>query len=145
MAAAEHPLTAAYAGVFLFIVGIVLGVYTWELNRRETAQIEGWLRTDAAVTTVFGSGSSMRAMVSFKTPDGDRINFTSRPGMLHRLSAGQTVAVIYPPFRPTSAVVDPAPARRVRNLLLGAASIVVMLLGGYVAWYARDRGVRSQS
>jgi len=145
MPAGEHPLTAAYAGVFLFIVGIALGVYLWELNRRETAQIEGWLRTDGTVTAAFGSGSSARVLVSFKTPAGDRINFTSRPRVLHRLDTGAAVAVLYPPFRPTNAVIDPAPMRRLRNAVLGVASIVVTALGAYVAWAARNRDARRQS
>jgi len=138
----EHPLTAVYAGLLLFIVGIALGVFMWELNRRETTQIEGWLRTDGVVTMVFGSGSSTRAMVSFKTPSGDRINFTARPRMFRRPAAGQLVAVLYPPFNPTNAVLDPAPVRWVRNALLGTASLVLTALGAYVAWYARQWDAR---
>src|SRR4029077_6142382 len=64
MAARERPLVGAYAGVFLFIAGIALGVYTWEVNRREAELIEGWVRTDGTVTSSFGSGSSARALVS---------------------------------------------------------------------------------
>jgi hypothetical protein len=134
----EHPVTAAYAGIFLFIVGIALGVFTWELNRREAAQIEGWSRTDGVVTMVFGSGSSTRAMVSFKTPSGDRINFTARPRIFRRPANGQSVAVLYPPFNPPNAVLDPAPVRWLRNALLGTASLVLSALGAYVAWYARQ-------
>jgi hypothetical protein len=139
----EHPLTAAYAGIFLFIVGIALGVYAWELNRREAAQVDGWQRTDGAVAMVFGSGSSTRAMVSFTTPSGDRINFTTRPGLFHRVATGQSVPVLYPPFKPTSALIDPAPARRARNMLLGGASVLLMALGAWVAWSARQWDARS--
>jgi hypothetical protein len=140
---AERPLTAAYAGVFLFIIGIALGVYTWELNRREASQIESWQRADGVVTMMLGVGSSTRAMVSFKTPSGDRINFTTRPGMFHRLAVGQSVSVIYPPFNPTNAAIDPAPARRGRNTLLGGASVMLIALGASVAWYARQQDSRS--
>jgi Protein of unknown function (DUF3592) len=139
MAAREHPLTAAYAGVLLVIFGVGLGVYVWELNRREAEQITGWERTDGSVAAVFGSGSSTRAMVSFKTPTGDRINFTARPAMFYRLKPGDGVSVIYPPFNPTHAAIDPARARRRRNLIAGIASALLVMLGAYVAWYARGR------
>jgi Protein of unknown function (DUF3592) len=135
----EHPLTAAYAGVLLAILGIGMGVYVWEMNRREADQISGWERTTATVTTVFGSGANTRAMMSFKTPAGDRINFTARPAMFYRLKAGDSVRVIYPPFNPTHAVVDPSRARLWRNVVAGCASAILIGLGAYVAWYARGR------
>jgi len=133
----EHPLTAAYAGLLLLILGVGLGVYVWELNRREADQITGWERTSGSVVTVFGSGSSTRAMVAFTTSSGDRINFTARPAMFYRLKSGDAVPVIFPPFNPTHAVIDPARARRWRNVVAGIASLVLIGLGGYVAWYAR--------
>lgn len=135
----EHPLTAAYAGVLLLILGIGIGVYVWELNRREADQITGWERASGSVVTVFGSGSSTRAMVSFKTPTGDRISFTARPAMFYRLKAGDVVSVIYPPFNPTHAAIDPSRARRRRNIVGGVAPAVLIGLGAYVAWYARGR------
>ena len=135
----EHPFTAAYAGVLLVILGLGMGVYVWELNRRETDQITGWERATATVSTVFGSGANTRAMVSFKTPSGDRINFTARPAMFFRLKPGDAVPVIYPPFNPTRAAIDPARARLWRNVLAGVASTILIILGAYVAWYARGR------
>lgn len=135
----EHPLTAAYAGVLLVILGIGMAVYVWEVNRREAEQITGWVQTSGSVATVFGSGASTRAMVSFKTPSGDRINFTARSAMFYRLKAGDAVPVIYPPFEPTHAVIDPARARRWRNTVAGCASTMLIVLGAYVAWYARGR------
>jgi hypothetical protein len=87
--------------------------------------------------TVFGSGSSTRAMIAFKTPSGDHINFTARPAMFYRLKSGDAVPVIFPPFNPTHAAVDPARARLWRNIVAGIASVVLIGLGGYVAWYAR--------
>lgn len=135
----EHPLTAAYAGVLLVILGIGLGVYVWEMNRREADQITAWERVNGSVTTVFGSGASTRALVSFTTPAGDRINFTAHPAMFYRLRPGDAVPVIYPPFNPTHAAIDPARARLWRNVLAGVASAVLIALGGYVAWYARGR------
>lgn len=133
----KHPLTAAYAGVLLLILGIGLGVYVWELNRREADQIAGWERTTGSVVVVFGSGSSTRAMVSFKTPSGDRINFTARPAMFYRLKSGDAVSVIFPPFNPTRAAIDPARARLWRNLVAVVASVILIGLGGYVTWYAK--------
>lgn len=144
MAGREHPLTAAYAGVLLVIVGIAMGVYVWELNRREAEQITGWKQTTGSVTTVFGTGSSTRAMVWFKLPSGDRINFTARPAVFYRLKPGDAVPVIYPPFEPTHAAIDPATARRWRNILAGCASGILIVLGAYVAWYARGRMLNAE-
>jgi Protein of unknown function (DUF3592) len=135
----EHPLTAAYAGVLLVILGIGMGVYVWELNRREADQITGWERTSGTVTTVFGSGSNTHAMISFAMPSGDRVNFTARPAVFYRLNPGDAVPIIYPPFQPTHAAIDPARARRWRNILAGGASAILIGLGAYVSWYARDR------
>jgi len=140
----EHPLTAAYAGVLLLILGVAMGVYVWELNRREAEQITGWERTTGSVTTVFGSGSSTRAMVSFTLPSGDRINFTARPAVFYRLKPGDTVPVVYPPFEPTHAAIDPVVARRWRNIIAGIASAILIGLGTYVAWYARGRMLKAE-
>jgi hypothetical protein len=139
----EHPLTAAYAGVLLVILGIGMGVYVWELNRREADQITGWERTNGTVTTVFGSGSNTHAMISFAMPSGDRINFTARPAVFYGLKPGDSVPVIYPPFQPTHAAIDPARARRWRNILAGVASAILVGLGAYVAWYARGRMLKA--
>ena len=135
----EHPVTAAYAGVLLVILGIGMAVYVWELNRREADQIVGWERATATVATVFGSGANTRAMISFKTASGDRINFTARQAMFYHLKPGDAVPVIYPPFNPTHAAIDPARARLWRNVLAGIASTILIVLGAYVAWYARGR------
>ncbi len=125
------------AGVLLFVVGLVVGGGTLEMNRREREQVQDWVRTDGAVAAVFGAGSSGHALVSFTDASGVRINFTVRPGMMHRLAPGQTVSILYPPFKPTGAVIDPRAARWTRNALLAAASLILMTLGAYVAWYAR--------
>lgn len=127
----------------MLIVGIAMAVYVWELNRREAEQIAGWERASGSVTTAFGSGSDTRAMVSFSTPSGDRINFTARRAMFYRLKEGDTVPVIFPPFEPTHAVIDPARARRWRNILAGVASAILICLGVFVAWAARQRMLKA--
>ena len=116
-----------------------MGVYVWEQNRREADQIAGWQRTSGNVATVFGAGVNARAMVSFTIPSGDRINFTARPAFFYRLKRGDTVPIIYPPFEPTHAVIDPARARFWRNILAGIAAAVLISLGAYVSWYARGK------
>ena len=141
-AARARPLTAVFAGLMLFIAGVAVGVYAWEVNRREAAQLEDWLRADGSVTSTFGSGSSSRALVSFRTASGDRINFTARPGLGNRLSAGDTVSVLYPPFQPTSAIVNSHSARWTWNGIYIAAALALMSLGVYVAWYARQQDLR---
>jgi hypothetical protein len=138
-----HPIGAVAAGILLFIVGLALGAYTWELNRSEADLVEGWLATDGTVTAVFGEGPSARALVSFKTDNGDLIKFTAHPS--RRPSTGDTVRVLYPPFRPTSAVVDPTGTRRARNTLMTGASIALIALGGYVTWYARRYDAAQQT
>ena len=135
----ERPLTAAFAGVLIVILGIGLGAYNWQLNRREVDQITGWERTSGTVTTVFGSGANTRAMVSFALQSGDRISFTARPALFYRLKPGDSVPVIYPSFAPTHAAIDPAIARRWRNVVAGIASAILVAFGAYVAWYARGR------
>jgi hypothetical protein len=136
-------VTAAYAGVLLVILGIGMGAYVWEQNRREADQIAAWQRTSGIVSTVFGSGANTHAMVSFTIPSGDRINFTARPAFFYRLKQGDTVPIIYPTFEPTHAVIDPARARFWRNVLAGIASAVLIGVGAYVAWYARGRALRT--
>jgi Protein of unknown function (DUF3592) len=138
----SHTLRAAFAGLMLFVVGVAVGVYAWEVNRQEAVQLEGWLAADGSVTSTFGSGSSSRALVSFRTSSGDRINFTARPGLGNRLSAGDTVNVRYPPFQPTSAIVDSRSARWTWNGIYAAAALVLMALGAYVAWTARQQDLR---
>ena len=135
----ERPLTAAIAGVLFVILGLGLGTYVWDMNRREADQIAGWERTSGTVTTVFGSGSNTRAMVSFALASGDRISFTARPAMFYRLKPGDTVPVMYPPFAPTHAVIDASTARRWRNIVAGSGSAILVAFGALVAWYARGR------
>ena len=135
----ERPLTAAIAGVLFVILGLGLGTYVWDMNRREADQIAGWERTSGTVTTVFGSGSNTRAMVSFALASGDRISFTARPAMFYRLKPGDTVPVMYPPFAPTHAVIDASTARRWRNIVAGSGSAILVAFGAFVAWYARGR------
>jgi hypothetical protein len=133
----EHPVGAAYAGILLFIVGIAIGGWTLEINWREAEQFQDWPRADGTVTAVFGAGSATRALVSFSTPSGDRVNFTTQPNLRSRFAPGDMVPVLYSPVKSTDALVDPRPARRTRNLLAGTGSLIVMALGAYVAWYAR--------
>ena len=134
-----HLFRAVFAGILLFIVGIALGVFALELNRHEREQFSDWLPADGTVTAVFGAGSASRALVSFPTQSGERISFTTRPGVTERLRKDDKIAVLYPPYQPTAAVVDFRAARWTRNVLLVGASVILMALGAYVAWYARGR------
>jgi len=139
----EHPLTAAYAGIFLFIIGIALGVGALEVNRRESARRQGWQRADGIVVEMLrGSPSNprLKPLVAFTTSSGERVSFTPQPDTTPQpLNARDHVAVLYRADDPTMAVVDRPGVRRLRSIAAGAASLGLMTLGGYVAWYAKRR------
>jgi hypothetical protein len=140
----EHPVTAAYAGVLLFIVGLAIGGGGLELNRRERERMQGWSRADGSIVFILAApGASKRtgkALVGFQTSSGDRITFTSPPRIGFRtLRSGEAVSVLYDPADPSRAVIDPRAARWTRNALLAAASAILAILGASVAWYARGR------
>ena len=136
----EHPLAAAYAGIFLFIVGLVIGGGTLEMQRRQREAWEGWQRAEGTVVDLLNG----RPLVAFTAPSGDRVNFTIREIRGRALSVSDRVPILYPPEDPSRAVVDPGTLLRTRNLVAGGASLGLMALGAYVAWYARRRALAVQ-
>lgn len=75
--------------------------------------------------------------MTFTLPGGDRVTFTAGVGRDDH-GVGTKVDVLYRPGRPSEAVVDRPRARWARTGLLGALSLAVMALGGYISWYARN-------
>lgn len=135
----EHPVAAAYAGILLFVVGLVVGVGTFELNRRERQALGGWLHTEGTVVELMQSapGAAGHPVVSFTTPAGDRIRFTPpRTGTVRQYVMDEQVPVVYDPDRPIEARIDPRTTRWTRNALATGASLILLCLGGYVAWFA---------
>jgi hypothetical protein len=84
--------------------------------------------------------------VSFETPERERIRFTPVGRSTWRSpKVGDVVPVIYPIGLPEQARIDPRSIRRVRTGIALGAAVLLMALGGYVAWYARRRDAAPRS
>ena len=141
----DHPLGAAYAGVFLFIIGLAIGLGALEINRRERDRLQGWLRADGTVVALLSGANATRPQVAFSTANGDRVSFTLLQSGGRQYVIGERVPVLYRPEQPGDARLDPRTARWTRNALAAGASLILMALGAYVAWYARQWDARRQT
>jgi hypothetical protein len=84
-----------------------------------------------------------RPVVGFKTNSGDLIRFrpTGRDNTAS-YKVGDRVPLLYPAADPGAARID-SPARRwARSVYAGVGSVILMALGAYLAWYARQRAVQ---
>jgi hypothetical protein len=139
---AEYPVRAMLAGLLLFVIGAAIAGSTAVSELRDRERRRVWLSAEGTVVDVFPGpvGGSPRPVVSFTTPEGERIRFTSSAGTGWRTpKVGERVAVVYPFGMPTDARVDPRGMRRLRLGIAAFAALALMSLGGYVAWYARRR------
>jgi hypothetical protein len=136
--ASAHPLRAAIAGTFLFAVGIALGGGLLYMNEQEDERIQGWERADGLVTDVtpMASGDRVLQRTAFATASGERVSVTLATPRRAAASVNDTVTVFYPPGDPQRAVIDNPVRRRMRNAFGGAAALVLIVLGAFVAWYA---------
>ena len=141
----DHPVAAAYAGVLLFIIGVAIGVGALEINRRERDRLTGWLRTDGTVVALLAGANGTRPQVAFNAANGERVSFTLVQPGARQYVVGERVPVLYRPEEPGAARLDPRTARWTRNALAAGASLILMALGGYVAWYARQWDARHQT
>ena len=138
---AAYPLRAAFAGVLLFVLGLGIASATYQINRREQDRLEGWLRADGTVVEVLKrrtiEGDKPVPLVAFTTASGERVSFTGNPGPGRDAEyyINAPVKVLYHPDHPQDALVDTR-GRLTRNALGAAGAVVLMALGGYVAWYA---------
>ena len=139
---ADHPIGAAYAGVFLFIIGLAIGVGSLEINRRERERLQGWLRADGTVVALLAGANGTRPQIAFNAANGERVSFTLVQSGGRQYVVGERVPVLYRPEEPGDARLDPRTARWTRNALAAGASLILMALGGYVAWYARQWDAR---
>jgi hypothetical protein len=144
----EYPVRATLAGVLLFIVGLAIGGSTVITELRDREQREAWVHVNGTVVDSLPgpANGSPRPVVSFDTPEGERIRFTPIGRSTWRTpNVGDTVPVLYPIGLPDQARIDPRSIRWTRTAIALGASLVLMALGGYVARYAyrreRDRGV----
>jgi hypothetical protein len=140
---ADNPVRATLAGILLFIIGIAIGGGAFENYRREREQLLVWNHADGQVMQLLTTSSGMRPVVGFTTVSGDRIRFTaSGPGADRTYRVGDPVAVLYPIVDPSAARID-VPARRwARSIYAGIGSVLLMVLGSYVAWSAGRRGLQ---
>jgi hypothetical protein len=137
----EHPLGATFAGVVLFIVGLGIAGGVYQINAKERELRRGWIRTEGRVVDVLkreqSGGPSFVPLIVFQTSSGARVSFTARLGSeTPRYSVSQTIPIQYPPGHPESAEIDRRSQRLVRNIVAAAGALILMGLGGTVAWQA---------
>jgi Protein of unknown function (DUF3592) len=136
---ADRPLAAAIAGVILVAIGLAMAAGLLQVNRAEQREFEGWEHVDGTVVELLkrrtAEGEVVAPLIAFTTGGGERISFTpgGRPPHYY---VTDTVPVIYPLSHPQDARIDPRARRWTRNTLAGGAALILVCLGGYVAWYA---------
>ena len=141
---AEYPVRATLAGVLLFVIGVAIGAGAYENYRRERDRLQAWVQADGEVVELLTSAEGKtRPVVRFKTNAGNLMRFwPTGPGANHSYKVGDRVPVLYPAADPGAARVDTPGIRWARSLYAGVGSVILMALGGYVAWYARQRAVQ---
>jgi hypothetical protein len=139
---AEYPVRATLAGVLLFVIGMAIAGSTVISERRERERRRAWAHAAGTVVDTLPAppNGSPRPVVAFDTPEGERIRFTppARSGS-QPLKVGDAVPVMYPIGLPSEARIDPRALRWTRLGIAIGGALVLMVLGGYVAWYARRR------
>ena len=137
----ESPLAATIAGVLLFAVGLAIGAGLILVNRQEEEALAGWQRARGTVIDLLKrrtiDGEVVTPLVAFTTTAGERISFTAAPSReSSQYWVTASVPVLYEPSRPQEARIDARSRRWTRNALAAGAAVILMGLGGYVAWYA---------
>lgn len=136
-----YPLRAAFAGVLLFVIGLAIAGGLYQVNDQEQAQVRGWLRAEGTVVELLkrrtADGEIPIPLIAFTTAAGERISFTvNAGGRASTYYVTARVPVVYPPDRPQDAQIDPRSRRWTRNALAGGGALILLALGGSVAWYA---------
>lgn len=144
-----YPVRAAMAGIFLFVIGLALGSGLLYMNQQEDERLEGWERAEGVVTDVtpMAPGDRVMQRTAFATASGERISITIATPKRSAAAVNDKVTVLYPPEEPQRAVVENPVRRRMRNGFGGAASLMLLILGAYLAWYASrwDRMARPRT
>jgi hypothetical protein len=136
-----YPLRAAFAGVLLFVIGLGIAGGLLRINRQEQDRLNGWQRVDGTVVELLKrrtlDGEVTVPLIAFTTPSGERVSFTG-PGDRKgpSLYVDAAIKLLYRPGNPQDVVIDASSRRWTRNALAGGAAVILMVLGGYVAWYA---------
>ena len=141
---AEYPVRATLAGVLLFVIGVAIGGGAYQNYRREQDNLLAWVRVDGEVvqTETTAEGTS-RPVISFKTNSGDLIRF--RPTARETTASykvGDRVSLLYPVADPGAARIDRPAIRWARSIYAAIGSVILMTLGAYLAWYARQRALQ---
>ena len=138
---AAYPLRAAFAGVLLFAIGLAIAGGLLRTSRQDHERLQGWQRVDGTVVELLKrrspEGEVTVPLIAFTTASGDRVSFTSateRKGS--PLYVDASIKVLYRLENPQDALIDPSARRWTRNALAGGAALILMALGGYVAWFA---------
>lgn len=136
-----YPLRAAFAGALLFVLGLGIAGGLLRVNQQDQERLSGWGRVDGTVVELLKrrspEGDITVPLVAFTTASGDRVSFTAaadRKGP--PLYVDAPIKVLYRLENPQDALIDPSARRWTRNALAGGAALILMALGGYVAWYA---------
>ncbi|PYR95064.1 MAG: hypothetical protein DMF84_03490 [Acidobacteria bacterium] len=137
----EHPLGATFAGVLLFVIGLGIAGGVYQIDVKERRLRRGWVRAEGTVVQVVkrqtADGPVFAPLIVFQADSGARVSFTARVSKESQQHAiGEKIAVLYPPQEPEHAEIDYAHRRLIRNLLAAAGALVLLALGGTVAWQA---------
>jgi hypothetical protein len=138
---AEYPLRAAFAGVLLFVIGLAIAGGVWRINAQEQDRLSGWRRADGTVVELLNraspEGRVLIPLIAFTTASGERVSFTvASGGRQNPYYVNTPIKVLYHPDRPQDALIDTSVRRWTRNTLAAAAALILMGLGGSVAWHA---------
>jgi hypothetical protein len=137
----EHPLGATFAGLLLFIIGLGIAGGVYQIDAKERELRRGWVRTEGTVVNVLKrqtlDGSVFSPLIVFQTTSGTRVSFTARvSNETQQHAIGEKISVLYPPQHPESAEIDNARRRRIRTVVAGTGALMLIALGGTVAWQA---------
>jgi hypothetical protein len=136
-----HPLAATVAGLVLFVAGLLIGIGAIEADRTERERRVGTLQAEGIVIAQIKQSSANSAtfapLVAFTTSSGERVTFTARDVDGTSAGMGSTLPVLYHAGNPADARIDRTVRHRVATAIAGAASVLLIALGAYVAWYAR--------
>ena len=138
---AAYPLRAAAAGVLLFTIGVAVGVGLLRTHLQDRERLRGWSRADGTVVELLErrsvEGEVTVPLVAFTSASGDRVSFTAGTDVKGSgIYVNAPMKVLYRADNPQEAMIDTSARRWTRNALAGAAALILMALGGYVAWYA---------
>jgi hypothetical protein len=123
------PATAAMLGTAFVILGIVLALIAWTIERQESRFRDGALQTTGRVVAIVGKGPVVR----FLTAGGDHVDVTvPEPKFSASHAIGQDVPVYYHPDNPTFAGLDDRLSRWGATAAAGALSLVSLLIGVYL-------------